>query len=450
MPRILNPGESKVKLHPKQWAYYHSQARFNVASAGRRSGKTDIAKRRIFSKSMRHQKYPRTRYLVGAPTHQQAKNIYWEDLKTIFKPWTRSRIIESELKIPLFNGADVQVIGLDRPQRVEGSPVDWIFIDEIDDIKPEAWQENIRPALTDHLGGADFYGVPEGRRMLKKLFSEAHADKKGEWAAFSWWTEHILPLYLGKEAAENEIASAMADMDEHTFRREYRAEFVDFAGRVYYSFSRETHCDRLEYDDELPLIFCFDFNVSPGVAAIYQNQRYIGKLKNVDRKRPISVGIGEVHVPHNSNTEIVCNRLIKDWGFHKGDIMIYGDATGGSKGSAQLHGSDWDIIRNMFRPVFGRRARYRYKRANPTERSRVNAMNTRLKAADGTIRMLVDPKKCPHLVEDFEDVSVLKGGSGEIDKKSNEDITHLTDAVGYWIETDFPVTSRKAPVSVAI
>jgi hypothetical protein len=36
-------------------------------------------------------------------------------------------------------------------------------------------------------------------------------------------------------------------------------------------------------------------------------------------------------------------------------------------------------------------------------------------------------------------VRLLDGGSGEIDKKHDPKLTHLTDAVGYYVAKRFPV-----------
>ncbi|MGI9487866.1 MAG: hypothetical protein ACR2RF_18690, partial [Geminicoccaceae bacterium] len=61
---------------------------------------------------------------------------------------------------------------------------------------------------------------------------------------------------------------------------------------------------------------------------------------------------------------------------------------------------------------------------------------------DETVHMMVDPAKCPHLVRDFEGVLLLEGGSGEIDKKSNRELTHISDAAGYYVAEEFPVSRR--------
>ena len=64
--------------------------------------------------------------------------------------------------------------------------------------------------------------------------------------------------------------------------------------------------------------------------------------------------------------------------------------------------------------------------------------------------MMVDPSKAPHVVKDFEGVRLLKGGSGEIDKKADENLTHISDAVGYYVEREFPIDSRKPAHGVQI
>jgi len=81
----------------------------------------------------------------------------------------------------------------------------------------------------------------------------------------------------------------------------------------------------------------------------------------------------------------------------------------------------------------------RVPRSNPKERSRVNAVNTRLSDGDGRKSMMVNPAACPHLVRDLEGVRVLEGGSGEIDKRSDPNLTHLSDGLGYYIAEVFPI-----------
>jgi hypothetical protein len=81
---------------------------------------------------------------------------------------------------------------------------------------------------------------------------------------------------------------------------------------------------------------------------------------------------------------------------------------------------------------------------NMPERHRVNAVNSRLMADDGTIRLMVDGEHARMTIKDFEGVRLLDGGSGEIDKKHDPKLTHLTDAVGYYVAKRFPVRREAA------
>ncbi|MGT2493113.1 hypothetical protein ACU4GD_28025 [Cupriavidus basilensis] len=76
---------------------------------------------------------------------------------------------ESDLIIYLDNGSEVHLIGLDRPERIEGILWSGGVIDEIADIKGEAWEANIRPALDtfnpsrpDYRAWCWLIGVPDG------------------------------------------------------------------------------------------------------------------------------------------------------------------------------------------------------------------------------------------------------------------------------------------------
>ena len=68
----------KLKDIEVQLSLVHDQARIKVAPAGRRSGKTERAKRKLVKEALRN---PGEIYFAAAPTHDQAKKIWWRDLK---------------------------------------------------------------------------------------------------------------------------------------------------------------------------------------------------------------------------------------------------------------------------------------------------------------------------------------------------------------------------------
>ncbi len=425
---ILPPRWTVLRPHSEQVRLWDSPSRFNVIPAGRRSGKTELFKRRVVRCALMGTRFPDARFFVGAPTYGQAKRIFWNDLKALVpKEFMAGRPSESELVIKLKNASEIHVLGLDQPARIEGTPWDGGGVDEFGNVKASAWPENIRPALSDRKGWGWLFGVPEGRNHYYDIDQRAIADDTGEWGHFWWPSKDILP--------PEEIESARRDLDPVTFDQEYNASFVNFSGRAYYPFTTRTHCAKLIYDPKQNLIFCFDFNVAPGVAVVAQEQ----KLPNGIEGTGV---IGEVYIPQNSNTIAVCNRLIADWKDHQGKITCYGDASGGATGSAKVVGSDWDLINRTLKSVWPGRVGIRVPRQNPKERARVNSVNTRFLNGADEIHMMIDPSKAPWTVRDFEGTIVLEGGSGEIDKKNDEKLTHLTDGLGYYIVYEYPVVTN--------
>lgn len=404
----------KLRYHEVQQALWNSKARFKVVPAGRRSGKTEFAIRWTIICAIMFTRAANGRFILAAPTHKQAKDIFWDKLLSMIPEDLIDKISISEKTVYLVNGARIEVMGLDKPSRVEGSPIDGIVIDEYADINPKAWESNVRPGLDTEgrEGWAWLIGVPEGRNHYYDLAQYAQGVDE-DWAFFTWHSSTIL--------SQDKVDAARRQMDPLTFKQEYEAEFVTYGGRCYYSFGTE-NVKPAEYDRDLTLIFAFDFNRAPGIAVVMQEQN--GETVILD----------EIYIEKNSNTEKVCDRLIAAWGHHKGEVYAYGDATGGAQGSAKVKGSDWDIIKYMLNDKFD--MNYRIKRANPSVRSRLNAMNTRCMRGDGVRKLFVDPK-CKNVIKDFE--GVLATDQGDIDKKTDSKLTHLTDAIGYYIDYVHPI-----------
>jgi len=433
----LTPRWTTIAHHDGQQAYRVSPHRFNVVPSARRSGKTEFGKRKLVRAALMGTSYARPRFVAAAPTHAQAKTIFWTDLKDLSPPAFVASIRESEpLSITFINGAVIEVRGMDRPERIEGSPLDGILLDEYANMKGTAWTAHILPALADRNGWADLVGVPEGRNHYYDLAMKAQArmldqGKLSEWGYFHWTSAEILPLY-GREAV---LEQAREDMDELTFKQEFEGSFINFQGRAYYAYDPEKNLRKIDYNPNLDLIFCLDFNVEPGTAVVCQEQR-------LDDRNTTAI-IGEVYIPRNSNTPAVCRKLIHDWQQHEGHIYVYGDATGGKRSTAGDDLGDWDIVDRDLRAHFGNRYHRRVPPRNPSVRARIAAVNSRCCTDDGHRHLYLDPSKAPKMQRDLEGVTLLEGGSGELDKKKQPDLTHLSDALGYYIVYQFPVRERQ-------
>ena len=407
-----------LRYHEEQQKYWHSVARFNIVRSGRRSGKTELFARKVNDAAICEP--PPSRFFIGAPTWGQVRSIYWDRMKTMAP--ANCDISESRLSIVYPTGNEVFLIGMDKPQRVEGAPVHGGGLDEFDNMKWEAWQAHVRPMLSETKGWCDFIGVPEGMRNLYELEERIADNKPGVWAVWRWNSADIID--------PEEIEQSRRDMDPQLFSQEYEGAYIGVSDQIYYMFSRVNNVGNVHYDAKLPLVVCFDFNVRPGVAVIAQEQ----KLPNGLRGTAV---VDEIYIPKNSNTLKVCEAITKKYSGHRQEIRLYGDATGGASGTAKVLGTDWDLIKLHFWEHFSKaQIKFRVPASNPLEKQRVNAFNSRLQAADGSVRLIIN-SACRFVIKDCEGVSALPDGS--IDKASTPLLTHVSDALGYYLEAEFPV-----------
>lgn len=447
LPETYTRRLTPLKYHPVQKEImddtFTIQHRFTITHSGRRSGKTEIVgKRRFIARVIKGDGLPNPRYFVAAPTRDQVWRLYWQDLKVMTAPFQNPNRPprESKLIIYLKGDREIHLLGMDKPERIEGSPWSGGVLDEYANMKKETWEAHVRPALSTPgrpPAWCDFVGVPEGRNHYYHLTQYAKGQKiefgyESAWTTYHWNSEDILD--------PAEILLAKSELDELTYNQEYCGDFVSFSGRAYYNFTADSHCAKLHYSPRNDLVFCFDFNVDPGIAVIIQEQNLVDTKTQIPLVNTLSTGIiGEVHIPKNSNTVKVCEKLVQDWGEHQGKVFIYGDASGGDRGSAKVKGSDWDLVLEVLRPVFGERLYFKVPKRNPSIRARINSVNSRCKSTLGDIRLQVDPIRAPNVVNDFEGVTLIDGGIGEIDKKADETLSHLTDAIGYYLVREFPV-----------
>ena len=206
------------KPHPGQIAVISYKARFNVMACGRRFGKTTLGIDRIIRPMLDGRP-------VGwfSPTYKMLADV-WREMKEVLQPVTRQKS-EQEKRIEIITGGVLDMWSLDRPDAARGRKYARAVIDEAAMVPKlqEAWQEAIRPTLTDYAGDAFFLSTPKGLNYFKALFDYGNDPARQEWA--SWQ----LPTAANPFISPVEIDAARYELPERVFRQEYLAQFVEEA-----------------------------------------------------------------------------------------------------------------------------------------------------------------------------------------------------------------------------
>jgi len=375
----------------------NDQHRFKVIVAGRRWGKTYLALMWLCSGFI---KPGESRWFI-APTYRQGKMIAFPVLRQIFRG--KARINESELKVILPNDAEICIKGADNEDSLRGAGLNRVILDEYAYFKPHVWEEIVLPMLAISKGDAMFIGTPSGYNAMYDLYMRGQADP--EWQSWQFKTIE------GGFVAEDEIERLKSNMDGRLYRQEMEGSFESTGNRAAYNFDRDTHLKRA---DELSLNkwWGMDENVDY-MTAVLACQYTDGTVHYFDEIRQ-----------SNSNTELMAKEMKKRY---PDVVNVFPDPAGSAR-STTSHRSDHQILRDHGYKVSARKA-------HPSHRDRLNALNRKLIDATGKVGMTVDPK-CKYLIKDLEQVQRDKKGG--IDK-SNIELTHALDACSYPIEYKFPL-----------
>lgn len=404
--------------HSVQTDLVNDKVRFKVVPAGRRSGKTERAKRFVVREAMREP----GPYFVAAPTRDQVKRIYWADLKRLcFTSVLGDRSVsESELQIRLPNGSTISLIGLDQPQRMEG--VLWIggVIDEIADVREGAWQENISPALDtfnplrpDYRPWCWLIGVPDGLNHYYEMAEYARTSGDQDWKLYTWKSADILPPDV--------IEAAKRRMSPRQYRQEYEASFETASGRVYEDYGPHNYTKEVIKPNE-QLMWHHDFNFTPmssGVGVRRGNDFYI---------------LDEIILTSATSRQSALEFVEKYKNHANRKVIVYGDPAGRA-GEKHGHASDYTEMEQVLRANNWQVER-RVKPAAPAIKDRQNSVRAKIRNAAGETSLFVNIDKAKYAHKGLATVQI-KEGSTFLEEDS--DYQHITTAIGYCVDHEWPL-----------
>ena len=412
--------ESKMTLYqedylPHQWEFLTSKKPIKALVGGMGSGKTYcFLHATLINHITKRNNKDMSNGWVIYPTYELAEELFVEPMKEIFERnginYTYN-IQKHKFKTPY---GVIKIYQLQKPQRIIGAELTYIGFDEFD---VESWK-NCDIAYKKAIGrmrGSDNCEVyivttPEGFAYTHHQFVENANDSKH--------------LVHGKTTDNVYLPDSYVDLIEANYSTEmlkaYRdGQFVNISAlSTYHSFSRigeQSNVQKCEYDRSQPVRIGLDYNVDPMCAVLFHTYKTEPKVRIFDA----------ISLSHQGQGDLLTARMcavIKDK-YPNHQYIVYPDASGFQRHTSAMY-SDIDLLKqNGFK--------VNVRKSNPPVTNRVNSVN---KMLEGNI--IIDPR-CKALIQDLEKVT-NKQGTRDIDK-SNKLLTHMTDALGYAIEWEFPI-----------
>lgn len=244
-------------------------------------------------------------------------------------------------------------------------------------------------------------------------------------------------IYENPYLSQEDIERLESTYPEGSMDRRIRlnGELIPYAGggRVYSGFSYELNVRQQPIPMlRRPLCWIWDFNVEPMVSLLGQ-------------MIPVGGGVlfrvyKELVIGEGSLAEMV-SLFRRTHPVHLAEIWIYGDASGKDR-SHQTRKTSYQIILNEMKG-YPAPCRLKVPEKNPPIVDRINAVNRICKDETGFPGLEMDPT-CIDLIADME--QVITDGKGGIKKTFNKKDpyyyrTHTSDALGYWIHMERPVST---------
>ena len=227
----------KIRLpypHAGQITVRREARRFNYLSAGRRWRKTTLGMTLAIENALRG-----ITVIWTAPTFDQVR-VSWNESKYACQD-ADVEFVQQRMTATMPNGVSIVYRSLDDPDNARGHSAGLVLIDEVADVKPDAWHGVLRPMLIDNGGDAWLFGTPKGRNWFYQEYMRG-LDREDSmcWQIPTVGCEVVNGRLVRKpNPYENpdipfeEIQNAFETTPLDLFKQEYLAEFVDNAGAVF-------------------------------------------------------------------------------------------------------------------------------------------------------------------------------------------------------------------------
>ncbi|AFH22651.1 terminase large subunit [environmental Halophage eHP-31] len=211
--------------HATQRAAYCSDARFRVIAAGRRSGKTELAKVETVERALAGDGS-----WLGAwvtPGHSITETGFRAVDQELPDHRVASRKQSPPYRHELTTGARLDYLTTGgTPNVSEG--YDWLVVDEAAKGVPErAWTQELRPTLSNTNGSAMFISTPDGKGWFHDWWQRGQSSDYPDVDAFRWTT------YDADHIPDSEVDAAKDELPQRIFEQEYLAHFRDDTGGVF-------------------------------------------------------------------------------------------------------------------------------------------------------------------------------------------------------------------------
>lgn len=456
--RILKP-----ELLPSQYKFVGERDTQFVGFSGPvGSGKTLALAERAIAMAWINKGLPG---IVGAPTYPMLRDATLVHIKDRLHhhsiPYKFNQQ-EMRMDFPEWKSS-ILFRSMSHADRLRGQNIAWFGVDEMTyctELSFMQLEARLRHPLAKYRSGFGVF-TPKGFDWVWKRFV---SDKKEA----NYLSIRARP-FENSHLPEDYYPNLSRSYSPQFARQEILGEYLNiFSGRAYQQFDRDRNVypfvspkhafQECRYTPIRPILWALDFNINPAASVVAQTIPRVNGTRIAvtdiagDKFCDVQLNVLDELFLENRTTYDVCEEFLARMDLLREQhnqprlmIYVYGDASGESRGS-NAQRTDYQILREFFERNKDRfQASFRIRTSNPPVKDRVNCMNWICNSATGERRLLVH-RRCKNTIADLEQVSWKTNPSGimraELDQDTDPMRTHITDALGYLVEREWPMRQR--------
>ena len=428
-----------LNLNHPQAEFMNTSTPFSGFVGGYRSGKTFIGCVKLWKLAAAH---PGIKLGYFAPTYPQVRDIFYDTIEEVGDEFSDHAgmpctvdINKSEHTVKLIIGGDVYATvkcrSMEHPHRIVGFDISHALIDEIDCMKKEkadaAWKKivaRMSSVRDDYpVNTVDFTTTPEGFNWMYDFFVKQLREKPELKRFYS--LVKASTLKNRKNLPDDYIDKLYATYPSNLVDAYVNGEFVNLtSGGVYTCYDRKlNNTDRgVKATDHLHI--GMDFNVGKMSAIVHVEDNRDGtKITSA-----VDEFMGLLDTP------AMIKAIENKYPEHR--ITIYPDASGQNRKSSNASETDISQLKKSFK--------VNARTKNPFVKDRVASVQGMLCNANEERRYFINEVLCPETAESLEQQIYNK--QGEPDKSHDND--HPNDALGYYINNQFPIRAKGGRLNI--
>ena len=201
-----------------------SEGMYHVIVCGRQSGKSTTLLGLLLYYAINK---PKSVILYVAPVYSQISKIQTQIVDALGESGIIISANKASYEIKLVNGSIIYFRSGERADNIRGLAVDYLLVDESQDIKTSDFQKSILPTITARGKKCILGGTPKKKNFFYEYY------QMGKSADFPNHTSYNFPSWESPYVSDEFIEEQRKSLPENIFKQEFEAVFLDDDGQVF-------------------------------------------------------------------------------------------------------------------------------------------------------------------------------------------------------------------------